>query len=126
MWPSLKSDNASGQSRHKDRKLLTDTEPWAQLANRVDLSTTTGARHSSHDVAAVWKLHQVEGVGWVRELFDGAPIVTAVEGEGLEFSRADDAGAVLACLPAGVRWELVARPPRAGGADRGCHPFDAP
>ena len=76
--------------------------------------------------AAVWKLHQADGVGWVRELFDGAPIVSAVEGEGFEFSSADAARSVLDRLPAGVRWEVVARPARPGGADRGWNPFDAP
>jgi len=76
--------------------------------------------------AAVWKLRQSAGVGWVRELHDGAPIVTAIEGEGCEFSSAADARAVLARLPAGVRWEVVARPARPGGADRGWNPFDAP
>jgi len=53
--------------------------------------------------AAVWKLRQAEGVGWVRELFDGAPIVSAIEGEGFEFLTAADARAVLARLPVGVR-----------------------
>lgn len=60
---------------------------------------------------AVWKLQAAEGAGWVREVIDGAPIVTAVESQAQQFPSAEVAGAIAAHFPSRcMRFVAVARP----------------
>lgn len=58
--------------------------------------------------SAIWKIKAVEGHGWLRERFEGSPIITANRLEAEQFPTATEARTVLASLPSREGFMVVA------------------